>query len=127
MKKVNMQIGYMPGADDISAKALQMLESADRKKSTLVALALSEFQERYGFNITSKAEIHSVITNYDFLRRTTRPAFAGATEIAAPMPVFEKKVTSVPKKKKEPEIGQEEDVTEEQRLAMGKIQSLFNL
>lgn len=99
-EKVRVQLSYEPN-DDISQRAVIMLESAMRSKSQLVALALYEFAEKYGFQIDSTEEIKAVIKNYEYLSRamvSEKPLVHSPTQI--PISGFQKK--EKPKKEKKP-------------------------
>ena len=76
-EKIKVQLAYKPN-DELSQRAIIMLESAMRSKSQLVALALSEFAEKYGFRIDDTEEIKAVIKNYDFLSRAMLDAGSSA-------------------------------------------------
>lgn len=154
-EKVNMQIGYVPNSDVITDKALIMLSNADRKKSTLIALALNEFHEKYGFKIDSKEEIHSVIANYEILKRANvdRPSSPVQVE-AIPTFNYKKKVprkesSAIPVSPKEErtqeatlkdepttslsdasesiQVGKEAEVSAEQQANMERLKAMLGL
>lgn len=90
-EKVRVQLSYEP-TDELTQKAIIMLESAMRSKSQLVALALCEFADKYGFQIDNAEEIKTVIKNYDYLSRAMD--IGKPTErmgLPTPAPTYQKK------------------------------------
>ncbi len=96
-EKVRIQLGYDP-TDETTQRAVIMLESAMRSKSQLVALALCEFADKYGFRIDNTEEIKTVIKNYDYLSRAMDMAVPTERVLApsTPTPTYQR--TEKPKK-----------------------------
>ena len=99
---VRIQLSYEP-TDELTQKAVVMLESAMRSKSQLVALALCEFADKYGFQIDNTEEIKTVIKNYDYLSRAIMSDVGNVAQkqnsVLTPSPTYHKK--DKPKRAKE--------------------------
>lgn len=98
-EKVRVQLSYDP-TDELTQKAIIMLESAMRSKSQLVALALCEFADKYGFQIDNTEEIKAVIKNYDYLSRAMM-SDAGSM-LTRQIPIFGLTPASAYQKKEKP-------------------------